>query len=191
MAKSEADKTISELLGNLTLKEHRFADAWLRNGGKGTEAIFTAGYDCKDENSAASMAHTMLQKPHIAEYIARALYPEVTELTPEWVKQQLAYEAATANHAGARVRCLELLGKTHGIFVEKHEVEHFHTSDAELIRSAAQDSPLVAAAILNMLAGDKGTTDEVLDDAFGDDPEKRAEIQAALVQVQKSGAALH
>ena len=80
MADTEHVKTISELLAGLTLKERRFADAWLRNVGVGTLAVIQAGYDVKDENSAGSMAVKMLKKEHIAAYITRALYPEVTEL---------------------------------------------------------------------------------------------------------------
>ena len=53
MVETEPDKTISELLGDLTLKERRFCDAWLRNGGIGTQAILQAGYDTDKHNASS------------------------------------------------------------------------------------------------------------------------------------------
>ncbi len=122
MAETEPNKTLSELLVGLTLKEARFCKNWLRHG-NGTQAIIDAGYDVKDENSAGSMAVTMLQKPHIKEYMERALAPEMNEVTPEWIIGQLVNLTVNAKHDGAKVRAAELLGKNRRMFVDRHEIE--------------------------------------------------------------------
>lgn len=52
---------------DLTLKEIRFADEYIRNGGNGTKAAVAAGYSAKTAHVTASK---MLRKAKVSEYIA-------------------------------------------------------------------------------------------------------------------------
>ena len=51
--------------GRLTIKQQRFVDAYIRNGGNGTGAVFDAGYDTVSERSAQVIASQNLKKPVI------------------------------------------------------------------------------------------------------------------------------
>ena len=85
------------------------------------------------------------------------------------------------------MRCLELLGKTHGISVEKHEVDHGQSVDvAGYIRDVSEGNAVVAAALIRKASEEGYDTTTILDDVAGDDAGQRAEIEAALAE--KSGA---
>lgn len=54
---------------NLTPKERLFAEHYLEFYGNGVQAVFTAGYECKNAKVAAAIAYENLRKPHIIAYI--------------------------------------------------------------------------------------------------------------------------
>ncbi len=52
----------------LTMKQHKFCEAWIANNGNGTDAARKAGYE-GDDNSLAVQSYENLRKPNIQSYI--------------------------------------------------------------------------------------------------------------------------
>ena len=108
----------------LTAKQQRFCEVILANGGNATQAAVSAGYKAK---SAGQMASENLKKPHIALYLQQ-MRGDLTERTGHSAEQTINDFAEIANnrdvHLGYRLKALELLGKTQGIFIEKRDVHH-------------------------------------------------------------------
>ena len=67
----------------------------------------------------------------------------VKGLTAEHIAAMIIKEARAANHAGARVRALELLGKWSGAFVERYEDVTKRPADQRL-RTPAKTRPAPA-----------------------------------------------
>jgi len=175
----KAKTSAKGLIGGLTQREKRFCDAWMRHG-NATRAIRQAGYQCANDNSAACLGSQMLNKEHIVEYIARATWPGVEAITPAYIMEAIHLEAVTAEHAGSRVRALELLGKTFAMFIEKHQHEHERHGDADMVRDIAAGNPVVAAALIKKLTGGHTEMVEKLLGEVARDEGERATIQADL-----------
>ena len=62
--------------GRLTIKQRRFVDAYIRNGGNGTGAVFDAGYETDSERSAQVIASQNLKKPVIMLALEEAGYQD-------------------------------------------------------------------------------------------------------------------
>lgn len=130
----------------LTRKQQRFIDEYVVDC-NGTQAAIRAGYAKK---TAAQMANEYLMKPHIKSEVDRRLKlaSEEAQVSAEWVLTRLKklaercmqevepkiranglfkLDKATGkicfdfDSAGAS-KALELLGKTKGMFVDKHDV---------------------------------------------------------------------
>lgn len=93
---------------DLTVKERRFITEYVKSG-NGAAAIRAAGYDVTTNNSAAVMASTYLKKPKIERAIAASL--RKSEVTSQWVLQELRSMAETNESPVVRLKSLELLGK--------------------------------------------------------------------------------
>jgi hypothetical protein len=65
----------------------------------------------------------------------------------------LLKEAASADHAGARVRAMELLGKWRGMFAEHVEVNH-KISVAALLMIVAKTHPHLASELAPLLGNE-------------------------------------
>ena len=61
-------------MNRLTLKQKKFVDAYVNNGGNGVEAIRVAGYNCSNDNSARVLASENLKKPNIILAIEQSGY---------------------------------------------------------------------------------------------------------------------
>lgn len=61
-------------MNRLTLKQKKFVDAYVNNGGNGVEAIRVAGYNCRNDNSARVLASENLKKPNIILAIEQSGY---------------------------------------------------------------------------------------------------------------------
>lgn len=53
----------------LTFKEKLFSDKYLEFKGDGVDAVFEAGYECKNALVASAIAYENLRKPHIIAYV--------------------------------------------------------------------------------------------------------------------------
>ena len=125
---------------DLTHKQRLFAEAYLANGGVGTEAALAAGYSPNPDTIKAS-AHQVVHHPKVAAYIKERVAEKIAtadeamaELTAvafaPWqdfvqVKYGKTGEVVDAKIMLAdKVRALELIGKYHGLFREKIDVTH-------------------------------------------------------------------
>jgi len=112
----------------LTPKQQRFAIEYLRLG-QGKAAAIAAGYS---PNTAAQIAHILLKKPHVRALIEKETRDAADRArsNADWVIERLEREAENMeNSGGERIRALELLGRIHGMFVERKEVRHTHEAD--------------------------------------------------------------
>lgn len=142
----------------LTAKEARFVDGYLSDL-NASAAARRAGYSLK---TAYRIGFENLKKPHIQEAlaIARQKLAKDTETSPEWVISRLKQVAERClqevpvfdkegnetgefqfKEAGAN-KALELIGKTHGIFIDKMVVRKVtdpdDLTDEEAIAIAAK-----------------------------------------------------
>jgi phage terminase small subunit len=82
-------KNLTSKQGDLTSKQKLFVEAYLTNGGNGTQAALSAGYRAR---SAAQQASENLRKPEIQAAIQAAMAPRVAKfgLTLDRLEEELA-----------------------------------------------------------------------------------------------------
>ncbi len=136
--------------GKLTERQRRFAQAY-RNHGNATRAAQEAGYHGATPDEMGDIGYQLLRNVKVRWYIA--FLGRDDELQAGDILDMLRGEAAQADHAGARVRAQELLGKTRGMFSDDVNV-HLRASDDDLIAAiAGQDQALSAALRLALRGG--------------------------------------
>ncbi len=132
----------------LTPKQERFVQEYLIDL-NATQAAIRAGYSVK---TARQVGTENLSKPVISDAIERArnARSERTEMTADWVLEQLREEATDrteeASHS-ARVRALELIGKHLGMFVERIKVDGEISAVTEIVVRTREE----AAALLPLV----------------------------------------
>jgi len=101
---------------------------------------YRSAYDANGmgDRSVRTEAHQRALKPHIAEAIERleeedsAIRHSTDRLRNDWILQRLQDEAIRPkNPASARVRALEILARTQGMFTDVNHVQ-IHRSPAEI-----------------------------------------------------------
>ena len=75
----------------LTIKQRRFVDAYIRNGGNGTGAVFDAGYETESERSAQVIASENLKKPVIMLALEEAGYTDSGLIDTERIEKVLSF----------------------------------------------------------------------------------------------------
>ena len=108
---------------NLTMKQRLFAQAYVDNGGNGTQAAIKAGYN---ENHAAERASENIRKSNIKAEIERcyALRSSASGATADYALSELKanLEAAKAGKRFSDVnKAAELIGKYHKLFTDRME----------------------------------------------------------------------
>ena len=103
-----------------TIKQWRFAKAYIENGGNGSQAARAAGYSGSDTAMRVRGAENVARR-NVQDAIDRISRwnADAAQVTPEYVIQRLlmVVDQATASGELAHVtRALELLGRTLGIF---------------------------------------------------------------------------
>ena len=108
----------------LTPKQHHFCIEYLKDR-NGKAAAIRAGYS---PNAAAQQAYELLKQPKIRAVVDAEQQDSLdrVRVDRDWIIERLKIEAEEAETDGARVRALELLGKEHGMFVERKKVSHSH-----------------------------------------------------------------
>jgi len=137
----------------LTPRQRAFAKHYVRCG-NGAEAARRAGYAVTRAKQTASrlLATNGDLRAFIEELGAHA--EVIGQLTPEHVAGMLLKEAAGADHAGARVRAMELLGKWRGMFRDELTVTTKLPVSA-LLLVVAKTHPDLAAQLAPMLGADE------------------------------------
>lgn len=108
----------------LTVKQRRFCDEYLANGGNATEAAIAAGYSPK---TAYAIGHENLSKLEIQAYLQARGEQNAAKFEytlREHVKDldELADLAKRDGNLNAAIRAKELKGKVCGLYLERHEL---------------------------------------------------------------------
>lgn len=136
--------------GTLTEKQRRFCLRY-REHGNGTRAAIEAGYEVSERENAGDIARVLLRNHKVALYLA--FLGRNDEITQGDITDLLVREGVNADHAGARVRALELVGKSRGMFADTVNL-HTHAPDEEVAQAIAGDDPALKALILKRLRGE-------------------------------------
>ena len=147
------DSAIIEVpgFGNLTARQKRFAEAYFVHG-NGTRAAREAGYSGDDDALGAAAAR-YLKNEKVRWYLARL--GANAGLTRGDITAHLMREGITAEHAGARVRALELLGKSVGMFHDESLLNSLaRVRDADLVAIVAGDDLELRDELMRRLAGE-------------------------------------
>ena len=75
-AKTNRDSSDNRRLSRLTLKQQRFADSYIRNGGDGAQAVIDAGYNVTSRSSVHAISCENLKKPLIRLELERQGYKD-------------------------------------------------------------------------------------------------------------------
>ena len=108
----------------LNEKQRRFVEAYLgAANGNGTEAASIAGYG-GDRKSLSVISAQNLKKPLIRAAIENRTKDDGTVATRE-ERQQFLTQVMRTEHRklGERLKAVELLGRMHGDFIEKHTID--------------------------------------------------------------------
>ena len=125
--------------GRLTIKQRRFVDAYIRNGGNGTGAVFDAGYETDSQRSAQVIASENLKKPVIMLALEEAGYQDSGLIDTDRIEKVRSFSGKVqgigsreeraafltsvyeneSHPIGARLRAVELVCKMYGDFLEK------------------------------------------------------------------------
>ena len=125
--------------GRLTIKQRRFVDAYIRNGGNGTGAVFDAGYETESERSAQVIASENLKKPVIMLALEEAGYQDSGLIDTDRIEKVRSFSGKVqgigtredraafltsvyeneSHPIGSRLRAVELVCKMYGDFLEK------------------------------------------------------------------------
>ena len=125
--------------GRLTIKQRRFVDAYIRNGGNGTGAVFDAGYETESERSAQVIASENLKKPVIMLALEEAGYQDSGLIDTDRIEKVRSFSGKVqgigtredraafltsgyeneSHPIGARLKAAELVCKMYGDFLEK------------------------------------------------------------------------
>ena len=125
--------------GRLTIKQKRFVEAYIKNGGNGTRAVIEAGYRVSSESSAQVIASQYLKKPIIALALEKAGYEDCGIINVDEIERARAHLggvqriASRENRATfltsvifdeyvpimARLKANELLGRMYGDYLQK------------------------------------------------------------------------
>ena len=141
--KNSIQKQKPGLGGRLTIKQQQFVDAYIRNGGNGTGAVFEAGYDTVSQRSAQVIASQNLKKPIIMLHLEEAGYRDCGLIDTDTIEEvrtldgevrrigsredraaflTMVYENGSLP-IGARLKAVELLCKMYGDFLEKVAIQ--------------------------------------------------------------------
>ena len=179
-------------MAGLTPKREAFCQQYVVDH-NATQAAIRAGYsDATAQQQGSRLLLDVVVQARIA--ALQAEVAERNEVTVDSIVAELEEarnQAITTGQSSAAVQASMGKAKVCGLLVDRYRDENQHQSEADLIRMAAKEGPLAGAAILNMVDSGRGMTGELLDEAFGDEPEKRAAVLAALDEIRKSGAQLH
>jgi hypothetical protein len=119
----------------LTEKERRFCEAFMgAAAGNATKAARLAGYSSRSSDSLRRTASDLLTKPHIRAAIDDRIasdpaVAERTRLQRLWTAVAMGDREFESRALGRfemrdRLRASELLAKSQGLFVDRHEVAH-------------------------------------------------------------------
>jgi phage terminase small subunit len=141
-----------------TLKQKKFVDEYLKNGGNGLQAAKTAGYS-GDSVGLAVTASQNLRKPYIKQSLERKLGKI---LNADQVLTELSIVARDRKariNGSDKIKALELIGKHLKLFTDKIEVQH-STDQQAMVTDLADRFGLDPSRAMIIVAAVFGDQDE-------------------------------
>ena len=126
-------------MSRLTLKQQRFADSYIRNGGDGTQAVIDAGYKVTSRSSVHAISCENLKKPLIRLELERQGYKDCGLISSDAIvearkiDEQSNRVSSRAERAafltsiyedesliiGARLKAVDMLNRMYGDYSSK------------------------------------------------------------------------
>ena len=126
-------------MNRLTIKQQKFVDGYVNNGGNGVEAIRVAGYNCRTDNSARVQASENLKNPNIILAIEQSGYSDSRIVDTKAIERGRRLDLAErristredraefltgiyldeAFPIGSRLQAVQLLGKMYGDYLDR------------------------------------------------------------------------
>ena len=126
-------------MNRLTIKQQKFVDGYVNNGGNGVDAIRAAGYNCRTDNSARVQASENLKKPNIILAIEQAGYEDSRLIDGDAVERARRLDLSERRIStredraefltgvyldgsfpiGSRLQAVQLLGKMYGDYLDR------------------------------------------------------------------------
>jgi len=137
--------------GPMTARQKRFCEAYAGHG-NGTRAAREAGFS-GNADDIGSQASRLLRNEKVAWYLSHLRRDSAIDRGE--IIASLRRESLTSDQAGARVRALELLGKSVGMFPREADVTLLaRIPDRELAAAVAGDDHELRDAIMRRLNGE-------------------------------------
>ena len=138
-AKTNRDSSDNRRLSRLTLKQQRFADSYIRNGGNGAQAVIDAGYNVTSRSSIHAISCENLKKPLIRLELERQGYKDCGLISSDAIvearkiDEQSNRASSRAERAafltsvyedesliiGARLKAVDMLNRMYGDYSSK------------------------------------------------------------------------
>ena len=138
-AKTNRDSSDNRRLSRLTLKQQRFADSYIRNGGDGAQAVIDAGYNVTSRSSVHAISCENLKKPLIRLELERQGYKDCGLISSDAIvearkiDEQSNRASSRAERAafltsvyedesliiGARLKAVDMLNRMYGDYSSK------------------------------------------------------------------------
>ena len=138
-AKTNRDSSDNRRLSRLTLKQQRFADSYIRNGGDGAQAVIDAGYNVTSRSSVHAISCENLKKPLIRLELERQGYKDCGLISSDAIvearkiDEQSNRVSSRAERAafltsiyeddsliiGARLKAVDMLNRMYGDYSSK------------------------------------------------------------------------
>ncbi|MBD3365894.1 hypothetical protein GF360_00970 [candidate division WWE3 bacterium] len=119
---------------NLTLKQEKFIEEYIKESGNGTQAAINAGYDVANRQVASQISYENLRKPELQQELLRQL--EEAGLNPAHVFESLREAMYAGLGKNARnsdsLRAIELILKLYGALDNKNKVSYRNSYHLEL-----------------------------------------------------------
>jgi hypothetical protein len=138
-AKTNRDSSDNRRLSRLTLKQQRFADSYISNGGNGAQAVIDAGYNVTSRSSIHTISCENLKKPLIRLELERQGYKDCRLISSDAVLEARKIDeknnriSSRAERAafltsiyeddsliiGARLKAVDMLNRMYGDYRSK------------------------------------------------------------------------
>ena len=138
-AKTNQDSSYNRRLSRLTLKQQRFADSYIRNGGNDAQAVIDAGYNVTSRSSIHAISCENLKKPLIRLELERQGYKDCGLISSDAIvearkiDEQSNRVSSRAERAafltsiyeddsliiGARLKAVDMLNRMYGDYSSK------------------------------------------------------------------------
>ena len=152
----EIEKELEKVTSDLSVKQLNFATAYLNNGGNGTQACKTAGYNCSNDNSYASQANRLLKNEKVKKFLklSKLLNEQLTSIERKDIIRKLEQVITNGSEYpfGQQLEAMKLLINMNG-WLAPSKAEIKYDGNLNLIEQFKDLSDEELEEKLNQLSG--------------------------------------